>query len=65
QLNPAPTGETFFHVFAANNIVPLPEPGFLLLLASGCLGLVVLNRIERRRRARGAGKAEEGVDVGP
>ena len=48
QLNPVFSGETFFHTFAVNNLVTVPEPGFLLLLASGCLGLAVLNRLERR-----------------
>jgi hypothetical protein len=44
--------DEFFHKYAANNTVPVPEPGMSLLLTSGLLGLGVLHRIERRRQAR-------------
>lgn len=52
QLSSAPSGDDFFHLYASNNVIPLPEPEMLLLLTSGVLGLVVLQRIDRRRRAR-------------
>ena len=51
-LNPEYAGERFFHSYAANNIVPIPEPGMVLLLTSGVLGLAVLKRLARRRRTR-------------
>ncbi len=55
QLGSAGSGEEFFHTYAANNVVPVPEPGMILLLTSGCLGLVALKVLERRRRA-GSGR---------
>jgi hypothetical protein len=57
QLNPAYAGERFFHLYAANHIVPLPEPGLLLLLSSGVLGLAVLDRLERGGRRRTSPRA--------
>lgn len=48
--------EIFFHAYAASNTMALPEPGLVLLLTSGVLGLVVLHRIERRRERRRGGR---------
>lgn len=42
ELAAALPGETFFHAYTASNVAPLPEPGALLGLAAGCLGLGVV-----------------------
>lgn len=54
ELHPVAPGDDFFHLYASNNVIPLPEPGMLLLLTSGVLGLVVVHRLERRRGGRSA-----------
>jgi hypothetical protein len=52
ELASESAADDFFHTYVVNNLVepttPVPEPGTLLLLVAGALGLMVLGWVQRR-----------------